>query len=165
MALTVVLIRHAKPTFRSNTHDFVQPLSPEGEKIQHKMDLYLRQCLVIPHLLWHSPLLRTKQTAQIIAQDFQVPALEEPALGQDFDQQALLGKLLHLNIPQAGRTVIFLVGHAPSLMSLASFLTGESIFSIHPAYSSALSLRFDSIPYAGGAHFERYYAPEDVLTR
>jgi phosphohistidine phosphatase len=161
MSTTVLLIRHAKPSKSSVESDFLRPLSEEGKIIQHKMNEYLRYRGLIPDAIWHSPFKRTQETAEIIGQDFGVTPLMELSLGEYLDEEDLLEKLPD---PKE-KLCIYLVGHGPQLMRLATFFVGTPVYSISPSPSSALQLEFHENIAPGKAYCIKFFSPEVDLPK
>jgi phosphohistidine phosphatase SixA len=165
MVTTVVLIRHAKPVETTDYSDFTRPISDEGKLIQKKMDQYLKERLVVPDQIWHSPFIRAKETAEIIGRDFSVSVSEELALGDFFDEEELLEKLARANKqPNLGpNPCIFLVGHGPQLMRLATHAAGMQCYPETPSSSSALLIEFKEKISPGSGNFVSYYTVNDLF--
>ena len=136
-------------------NDFSQPISDEGREIQHKMNLILKEQGVQPDCIWHSPLLRAKETAKIIAKDFQAPLQEENALGSFFDEHDFIEKF-----PDPSKNaLIFLVGHGPPLQKLFSYLVQNHEPSPIIQNSAVLILEFPDSITPGSAIFLGYLSP------
>ncbi len=116
----IVLTRHAKPDYSSSLTDSELKISDQGRKEQSAMIERLRFEGIFPNLIYHSPLKRTAETAELIAEAFECPLLEEPALFE-FDFEKLL---LLIEAASDGECLVF-VGHAPSLREFYSLLTKE----------------------------------------
>ena len=161
MSTTVILLRHAKPTRGEVESDFLRGLSEDGKLVQHKMNLYLKGRGLIPDAIWHSPFKRAEETAEIIGKDFGVTPTEELALGEFFDEDELTQKLP----PPQEKRCIYLVGHGPQLMRLATYLVGTPCYPASPTPSSALVLRFVDSIKPGSAQIVNYHSPESDLSR
>ncbi len=158
MTTTVVLIRHAKPDPSSSDDDFSRTLSEEGKVIQKKMNLYLKARKVTPDAIWHSPLKRAEETAFILSQDFNVQMQEELALGEFFDEDELVQKLTDMG----QNLCIFMVGHGPQLMRLATYLAGTQCYPISPPPSSVLVLEFTDSIKPSKAQFVSFFTQDDL---
>lgn len=159
MVTTVVLIRHAKPIQETAVDDFIKSLSEEGKLIQKRMDQYIKHRLITPDLIWYSPFKRTEETAEIIGQDFGIAPQEELALGEFFDEDELLQKL-----PSPDKNLcVFMVGHGPQLMRLATYCVGFPCYPTSPSLSSALVLDFPGQIGSGKGKFMYYFSTEDLL--
>ena len=102
--------------------DAVRPLTPGGRKDMAKAAKGLKQLVSDLRVLATSPLVRAKQTAQILAEryDAQVTEVTELSPGADPD------KLLAWLRKQPLEAIVALVGHEPDLGALAGwFLTGR----------------------------------------
>ncbi|MBN4066741.1 histidine phosphatase family protein [Simkania negevensis] len=159
MAVTVVLIRHAQPAEGSSGGDALRPLTKEGVKIQRRMSAYIEGHDLVPDVILTSPLLRAKQTAELLQETFKVEPIEETALAENSDVEQLS------SIIQAfgeGLT-LFLVGHVPSLPALADALLGEAYFDGRMEKSSTIVLYFEGAIDFGAAEFVNYFKPSDVV--
>jgi phosphohistidine phosphatase SixA len=123
------------------------------------MDGYMLEIGLIPTEIWHSPILRAKHTAEVIAKDFNVPLKEELSLGDNFDEIDLVEKFSEA---QAG-SCIFLVSHGPQLMRLSTYLLGRSIFKTQIPTSSALVIEFQKQVGERKGIFVKIVQPEMVL--
>jgi len=102
------------------------------------------------------PLRRARQTAQIIADLFDIPFEIEPALGDAFDPETLL----HLMPPVEEDATIFLVGHAPSLGNFVNQLAGNDALPTGMAKSSAAVVSFSEHIAFGKGRLIHYLAPD-----
>lgn len=124
------------------------------------MNRYIKQRLITPDLIWHSPFKRAVETAEIIGQDFGITPEEELALGEFFDEDELLQKL-----PSPDKNLcIVMVGHGPQLMRLATYFTGFQCYPTSPSASSALVLDFPEKIGQGLADFIYYFTTEDLIS-
>jgi phosphohistidine phosphatase SixA len=123
------------------------------------MDRYLKEKQISPDTIWHSPLLRAKETAEIIASDFATNAQEEADLGLSFDEQKLLKKL---PLPHENRC-LFLVGHGPSLHRFIAYILGKQVLNTLAQNSSATVIDFPDRIAPGSAIFKAYYSPDEIV--
>lgn len=128
------------------------------------MDLFLKRRAIVPDIIWHSPLLRAKETAQVIAEDFSVPLgesyfREQPFLAETFIEDSILDELSELQKCK----YLFMVGHGPSLMRLATFFVGTPCLSRQPSTSGAIILYFSGAVREGEGRLLHNYVPEEVL--
>ena len=131
-------MRHAIPDNTLLIDDNKRPLSQQGQYIQLKMaQLLLQQGYHIDQL-YYSPTERTKMTARIVEEVFQVTAIEEPLLRIDANPQALYEK-----IRSHTASTVALVGHAPSLFELTHLCIQKSAPSFQLEPSGVLILRTD----------------------
>jgi phosphohistidine phosphatase len=122
----IYLVRHGIAEARpANGRDEDRALSHDGMQKMRRAAVGLSWLEVEPDLLWSSPLLRARQTAEIV-RDTIAPALElatEPHLLPEADVDLVLQGLPRA----AGASALMLVGHEPSISALASaLLTGSA---------------------------------------
>jgi len=113
----VYLIRHAHAV--DGEEDSARPLSRRGVDQTRDLARFLKPAgLFEPEEIWHSPLVRSLQTAKLLRQHLQlaVPLTLIPDLEPEDDPQRTARRL-----KATGRTVA-VVGHEPHLSALASLL-------------------------------------------
>jgi len=110
---------------------------------------------IIPTKIFHSPVLRAEQTAHVVSDFFDVATQKLDALGDDFEEDAIIDTLTHL--PQDD--TVFLVGHGPSLYTFANMLTSTPCLTRELPRSGACVLRFSGKVAPGKATFVRTYVP------
>ncbi len=120
----LLILRHAIALDRDeaasqNLNDAERPLTKKGIKRMEQVASGLQQLLDEPGHILSSPLLRARQTAEILASRY--PALT-PAISKDLAPGHSLPSLItQLNqLPREGPLVI--VGHEPDLSTLAALL-------------------------------------------
>lgn len=115
------LVRHAHAL--SGDEDPTRPLSPRGRAEVARLARFLGACGVFrPAHIWHSPLARSRQTADdLAARLLLVDALrvEIPGIQPDDDPREFAERL-HLHPKDRGDIAV--VGHEPHLSALASLL-------------------------------------------
>jgi phosphohistidine phosphatase len=135
------LIRHAKSSWENlNLDDFDRPLNKRGEKDAPFMAEILKEKNIIPDLIISSPALRTKLTAEIIAE--KIGFIDKISFDKTIYEAPLcnLKKVVH-NIDDSFNTIFF-VGHNPGLCDLANFLCDIEIENIPTC--AILEIDFDS---------------------
>lgn len=117
----IYLIRHAHA--EDGAKDALRPLSKKGLKQIRAVGRWLRKAEILEaDEFWHSPLVRARDTAELLAEQVQSDAtlVEVSGLKPTDDPQAIARRLGDLRRPVA------LVGHDPHLSALASLLvTGK----------------------------------------
>ena len=158
MAILTILVRHAKAMVND---DAVQVISNSGRMMQEKVNRYLKRFEIQPTELWTSPVLRAKQTAEMIAEEFDLKAQEELTLGEleMFDEYEITQKLAL--VPD--ESTIIIVTHGPQIMRLATYWLGNRLFQGQPATSSALFLEFPDGVKPGEAKFIRLINYSDIM--
>lgn len=151
--MKILLVRHAKAEdktifARSGRPDAERPLTKHGKKEMRRVAKGLKS--EVPRLdrLVSSPLLRARQTADILHDRYGSPAITEHeglAPGGNFTS------LLRWIRRQKSARVIALVGHEPDLSRLLCwFLDGGKNSFVRMKKPSAALLEFASLPQPGG---------------
>lgn len=115
--MTLFLIRHAHAV--EAAEDAERPLSPRGRKQVRRLAAFLAKSGALDTAeIWHSPLARSRQTAQQLVErlGLDVKLVEVDGLLGDSDPAGIAERL------QTRRTPLALVGHEPHLGALASLL-------------------------------------------
>lgn len=115
--MTVFLIRHAKAEDASP--DTARRLTPAGRSHARALGKFLgRSDTFAPAVVWHSTLVRARETAELVVAGLPITApLEEvDGLAPEDDPRAFASRLRSAPDPLA------IVGHEPFLGSLASLL-------------------------------------------
>jgi phosphohistidine phosphatase len=149
--------QHGDPRYPD---DAQRPLTPEGTKQFRKAVKKLAERGFEPQLVATSPLVRCRQTAEIICD--RVPSqpklveLEWLAPGSD------LSSLIEWTNAQPAGALAW-VGHAPDVDRLAAALLGAPPFSLVFRKGAIAALRFDEDEVAAGAAQLRYFlAPAEL---
>ncbi len=127
---TLIIMRHGHAEGWART-DFDRKLTPEGLEEVNMAALHLRSENLIPGLILCSAAMRASQTAVRMAAVLGVPdaaIVSERAL-YHIDDYELLRQIQHMD---DGISVMLMVGHNPTVSSLASGLNGE-MRSMRPA--------------------------------
>lgn len=121
---TLYFLRHAIAVERGSpgfAHDADRPLTPEGTRKMRRIARELRHRGVAFDVLLSSPFVRARETAEIVAREFECPKKLEfcEFLAAGGDSAALIRLL---NARHAGADSVMLVGHEPDLSRLISRL-------------------------------------------
>lgn len=120
--MDVCLVRHAIAVERGTagfTDDRVRPLTSEGRKRMTEAATGLSRLFVAEQIL-SSPLLRARQTAEILGKTWKLPVLEAEGLGTG-NHGAVIAALRETETEK-----VALVGHEPWMSELLSLLlTGD----------------------------------------
>lgn len=111
------LVRHADAL--DAEQDELRPLSPKGcAQIAALAKFLARTAAFRPEEIWHSPLVRARETAHLLAQHLRLktPLAEMPDLRPEDDPAATVRRL------KKARRPVAVVGHEPHLSALASLL-------------------------------------------
>jgi phosphohistidine phosphatase len=122
--MQLLLMRHgiASPQTAQMRSDDERPLANEGESETGDVALELKETIAKIDLVASSPLLRAKQTAQIISAPYNARHEIWPEMeAGDFEE--VVNRLRALEESGAGDATILLVGHQPGIGILAQQLT------------------------------------------
>ena len=148
--MEIILVRHAKAEARdpnSWPDDDQRPLTEEGRVEQRAAARAMRKMGIKCDFLVTSPLLRARQTAEIVAKSYrwQEPPQVAAELGHGYAVDAVI-KLLAKFPPGA---TVALVGHEPDLSSLTGALvTANGGLQIAVKKSGVVGIEFDGPPEA-----------------
>ena len=149
--MLITFLRHATAEDRNlATADAERALTEKGEKQMKRLAAFCQEKQLLPASLYTSPILRARQTAQILHS--RLPACPAPLiadwLGFDTSPQLIVGKLAELSAHGADN--VWLVGHEPDFSeTIAQLLhTSAEHFIIKKASLSHLDADFGSQPKA-----------------
>jgi phosphohistidine phosphatase len=155
--MQLLVIRHAiaddRETFaRTGRSDDLRPLTEEGRDKMRRAAGGLRTIAPGVAILGTSPLVRARETAEIVAPAVGVKRVETvEALRPERRYEELVDWLL-VRSPQAGSGAIAVVGHEPHLSGLVTWLmTGGSDSRLELKKGGACLLEFSKPPSAGEA--------------
>lgn len=119
--MKLYLVRHAEAIERSATMpDAARYLTPKGRVAFRKIARRVREAGIAPDVIFTSPLLRSVQTAEILAERLkhEGPVVVAKELSPGFDDRALRSLLADAGNPAEAA----FVGHEPDLGDLAATL-------------------------------------------
>jgi phosphohistidine phosphatase len=154
----IYLIRHGIAEERGEAwpDDTKRPLTEEGMARLRKGARGLGRLGVVFDVMLTSPLVRARQTAEVIASAFEPrpPVVAVDSLALDGTYQSVLADLER----HAKRTRIALVGHEPSIGELAARLTG-SRHALSFKKGAVCLIDVETIPPAGPATLRWFVTP------
>jgi len=159
--MDLLLIRHAEAGERDpNTwpDDDLRPVSADGQRKQLAAAEGMKRLGLEFDFLVTSPLLRARQTAEIVAQvfDWKEPPLADDALGHGCTVAAVV-KLLGKFPPSS---TVALVGHEPAFSRMAAALVGRTgDASLRLRKSGIIGVAFDGPAEAGKGRLEFLLKP------
>lgn len=162
---TLCLIRHAKTSWENPTGaDFDRPLDERGLLDANALSEFLQNKGLVPELILASPAVRTRHTAEIIANNLTINREKIQFHKQIYGAgvEDLLGVLMEL--PNEINTV-FLVAHNPAVTMLASYLGEHHVASLQTAGACGLQLETDDwkeITTAEAKTLFEYHPPHDI---
>jgi phosphohistidine phosphatase len=115
----VHLLRHAHAgdAFEWIGDDDLRPLTGKGRHQAERLGAFLDAHGVRPDVIVSSPLVRARQTAEIVAEALGMTIRTDRRLGSGFGQRELWALL-----DETGAREIMLVGHDPDFSSLLTYL-------------------------------------------
>jgi phosphohistidine phosphatase len=158
--MDLLIIRHAI-AFERDRHrwreDAARPLSPDGIRRARKAAAGLKKLVPRPQRLWTSPLVRARQTAQILTDVAGWPAAEEAV---ELSPGEVAGAVLALLAKHRNRLTA-VVGHQPGVGQLlaACLLRGGGSLPIVMKKNAVACLSFDGTPRMGHAALEWLATP------
>jgi carboxypeptidase T len=147
--VNLTLVRHGKPSGTNGD----TPLGAEGEEQAEALGAMLKAARPAPDKVLTSPLLRARQTAEIIAREAGLgPPDVTDVLAGDFatadGAPGSFPRLVHDAVQQGGRHIV-LVGHLPYMPEAVAWLAGGG------------NVRFPT-EYGSAAHFQLRRAAEQA---
>jgi phosphohistidine phosphatase len=125
MAIWIDVLRHGRALPADVAGDAARPLSPEGAEEVARLGARLRALDAGPTRAFASPLVRARQTAEIVCRACVPPREIEslPELAPDVEPATLVARLAS-ELERGDRALT--VGHQPLLGEFVRLLTGES---------------------------------------
>ncbi len=159
--MELFLIRHADALAlgeRGITNDEERPLSEKGEADAQAAALALQAKGVVLDKLLTSPLLRARQTAEILLRVWSRPEL----ILDTCDCLAPAGKSRKLSkyLLKSGGERLGLVGHMPHLAEYAAWLLGNKKFQIELAKAGVALITCGELPAKGVGTLQWLVTPE-----
>jgi phosphohistidine phosphatase len=130
--MQLILVRHAKAA--AGEPDDLRPLTPEGREQARGLAEQLRAEKIRPDAIVTSPLLRAKQTAEVIAEQLGADVVPDDRLSPGATAEDVTAA-----VSGRGETVVA-VGHQPDCSRIAAALTGAPEPDFAPAQSFAIEL-------------------------
>jgi len=151
------LLRHAHAGDSTTWEeaDELRPLTEKGRRQAERLARHLQTAGFAPDVVLASPLVRARETAEIVAEILRAPLRIDPRLGEMLDMASVEEMLADAGDPR--RPV--LVGHDPDFSELASELVGAPI-----AMRKGTLARIDvERPLEPGGGELRWLLPPDLL--
>lgn len=145
--MKLILARHAEA--ESGTDDFARNLTEAGRSDARRMGQLIVATGWKLAAIKHSPLIRAKQTADVLAETLQRKELmnQEMLLSPGVDPEAAASKLLEYG----ANDVILWVFHAPDVNRFASYLLGVPERALYVPPGTVIALNISLPPAAGNA--------------
>lgn len=160
--LNLILMRHgiAEPLGPGISRDADRPLTDKGRERTRQMARAALEWCGPPDSIWSSPLLRARQTAEIVGRlaGRSVDSVTELRPGGD-----PVKLLLRIRADNCGS--IWLTGHMPDLSILAAVcLTGQPEPFLDFKKAGLALIRFRSLPAPGTGELEALIQPSYILS-
>jgi phosphohistidine phosphatase len=151
------LLRHAHAGDSTTWEqaDELRPLTEKGRRQSERVGRLLATTGFAPDMLLTSPLVRARETAEIVGDVLGVRVREEPRLGEPMDLATLDAVLDDAGNPRR----VLIVGHDPDFSEIVSELVGAPI-----AMRKGTLARIDvERPIEPGSGDLRWLVPPDLL--
>ncbi len=143
--MKLYLARHGHAL--ADKDDARRPLSPQGVEATRAMAAFFRGNGAVAgvHAVWHSPLVRTRETAQLLVQELQLDVLlvETTGLMPEDDPAVIADRLERVDQP------VMIVGHEPQLSALATLLVRGKVKPVGFEFKKGSVMALES---TGGRH-------------
>ncbi len=156
-SVEIYLLRHAHAGDRDtwDAADGLRPLTEKGRRQAERVGRLLAAAGVAPDVVLASPLVRARETAEIVAGLLDRPVQQERRLSEPLDLAALDRLLADAGDPRRA----LLVGHDPDFSELLSELVGAPILMRKGAVARVDAQR----PLSPGGGELRWLVPPDLL--
>jgi phosphohistidine phosphatase len=152
--MQLLIVRHGvaadqEEFAKTGQADDERPLTAKGRKKMKRAARGL--CAIVPEiaLLATSPLVRAKQTADIVAEAYD---REVDAVTGALRPDSAFSKFVDWVKPHRDQSLVCIVGHEPHLSGLATWLmSGSETSRLELGKGGACLLSFDGVPKKGGA--------------
>ena len=163
--MDLLIVRHGiaedRDAFASTGQpDDLRPLTREGRRDFTKVARALRSVVPAVDVLVTSPLVRARQTAEILGERYGMPLVESDALRPE----APYTKLAALLKRRRASEVVAVVGHEPHLSGLIAWLIGDTNARIAMKKGGACLVRFDRAAQRGAGTL-LWLLPPGVIRR
>ena len=153
--MIVVLMRHAHAIEGSAAlADADRWLSGKGRKVARKVSAWLAKPKRRPRAIWTSPLVRSVQTAEILAGACEL--VDTVSVAPELSPGRDPGDLLRILSAHEGPSPIALVGHEPSLSLIATSLLSD------PSWGGFRKGGVLAVEWSGSGKAERLYTADPV---
>ena len=127
MSRKLLVLRHAKSDWSTDTSDFERPLKNRGKRAAQRMGVWLRQQDLIPDYILSSPAERARNTAEKLTKAMGLTAQHVNNDDRLYASELNTLKIVLADIPTDAKQVL-LVGHNPAFD--ISFLNAAALKSL-----------------------------------
>ncbi len=126
----LTFIRHAKSDWSNpGQKDFDRPLNEVGYRIAPKMGVKLRELNLKPEIIFCSPAMRTKQTAELLVEQLEYD-LDSIIFSEEIYEASTRNLSDLISGLDEAKTDIAFIGHNPSFTYICEYLTGQVLDNI-----------------------------------
>ena len=147
---------HAGDAFEWIGDDDLRPLTKKGRRQAERLGSFLEAHAVRPDVIITSPLVRARQTAEIVAEALGMTVKVDRRLGGGFGKRELWAVL-----DEAGAPEVLLVGHDPDFSMLLTYLIDAAGLSMKKGALATIDLQ---TKLGDGEGELRWLVPPDLLT-
>jgi phosphohistidine phosphatase len=160
--MRIILFRHGPASRRDPTRwpdDGDRPLTALGARLARNAAEGLAHIEPGIEQILSSPLVRTRQTARVLASVLGMEDIEEM---EALCPESPIANILHYLLARVSDRDVILVGHEPGLGALAGALLPGSPAGLSLKKAGACSIRFEGAPCEGGGRL-RWLLPPGIL--
>jgi phosphohistidine phosphatase len=147
---------HAGDAFEWIGDDDLRPLTKKGRQQSQRLGAFLEAHAVRPDVIVSSPLVRARQTAEIVAEALGMTVKIDRRLGSGFGQRELWAVL-----DEVGGREVMLVGHDPDFSSLLTYLIDAAGLHMRKGTLATIDLQTQ---LGDGEGELRWLVPPDLLS-
>jgi len=141
---TLILVRHAKSSWRDTTlNDIQRPLNKRGNRDAPKMGEHMVKRNILPEVIFSSPGLRALTTARLISVKIGI-APSEIIVEDDlytFNSEDLITFIKSIS---DNYNKVMIVGHNPAITDLTNYFSGSKINNVPTCGVAVLKFSIDS---------------------
>lgn len=147
---------HAGDSAKWEGPDSERPLSSKGKRQAERLGAFLAERGFAPDAIVTSPLLRARQTAQLLGDAIGIAVAVDDRLGGPLDVDDV-----NSIVERAGGTSVVLVGHDPSFSDLCAALSGTEYL---PMKKGALARIDMALPIEANGGVLRWLLPPELIS-
>ena len=147
---------HAGDAFEWIGDDDLRPLTKKGRRQSERLGAFLETHGVRPDVIVTSPLVRARQTAEIVAEALGMTVKTDERLGSSFGKRELWALL-----DETGAREVMFVGHDPDFSLLLTYLIDAAGMNMRKGTLATVDLQ---TKLGDGEGELRWLVPPDLLT-
>jgi phosphohistidine phosphatase len=147
---------HAGDAFEWIGDDDLRPLTKKGRRQSERLGAFLEEHGIRPDVIVTSPLVRARQTAEIVAEALGMTIRTDRRLGSGFGKRELWAVL-----DESGGREVMLVGHDPDFSTLLTYLVDAASLHMRKGTLATVDLQ---TRLGDGEGDLRWLLPADLLS-